>query len=70
VGADCQAACLVDGPTDDYEWYRKFLEEFHEDKPILYVHGSWIFKVEMSLTSYLAGTRPKPLVLKAVKHWY
>jgi hypothetical protein len=71
MGADCQASYLVDGPIDDYEsWHGKLPTELHKDKATMYVHDLWTFKVGMCLTSYLEGTRPKPLLLKAAKRWY
>ena len=36
VGVDSQAACLVDGPSDDYEsWDREFDGELLKDKAVL-----------------------------------
>jgi len=36
---DSQAACLVDGPTDDYEsWDEEIAEDFLEEEAVLYAH--------------------------------
>ena len=38
AGMDSQPACLLDGVTDDYEyWYEDFPEAHHKDKTVLYV---------------------------------
>jgi len=39
VGVDSQAACLVDGPTDDYEsWDGEPAKELLKDNAVLCVH--------------------------------
>lgn len=64
VGIDCQTACLVDGPSDDYESWRGPL---HKDEATLYVHYSGVSQGGRCLTHRLGGTRPKPLPLSATK---
>jgi hypothetical protein len=68
MGIDSQAACLVDGPIDDYEsWREELPEEPYKDKTMLYVHGLRISQGGRCLTSYLDSTRLKPLLLKTME---
>ena len=40
MGIDFQAACLVYGPTDDYEsWNGDLPDQLHKHKTVLYVYG-------------------------------
>lgn len=65
VGADCQAMCLVDGLVDDYEsWSGDIPKEY---KTVLYVHDLWILQGGARLTSYPENTRPRPVLLRAMK---
>ena len=44
VGIDSRAACLVDGPADDYEsWDRELSGDLLKDKAVLYVDDLRIF---------------------------
>jgi len=65
---DSQAACLVDGPTDDYEsWDGEIAEEFLEEKMVLYAHCLLVLWRGRFLTPRSGSTEPKPPLLKAVK---
>jgi len=47
VGADSQFAGPVDGPTDDYEYWRGELPETHrEGEAVLYVPDLWDSRVD------------------------
>ena len=68
VGIDSQAACLVDGPTDDYEgWNGEIAEELLEEKAVLYAHCSWVPRGSRLLTPHSGSTELKPPLLKAAK---
>jgi len=68
MGMDSQAACLVDGPTDDYESLDgEIAEEFLKEKSVLYAHRWLVPWRGRSLTSRSGSTEPKPPLLKAVK---
>jgi len=65
VGTDCQAACLVDGPVDDYESWSEDLPGKY--KSAMYVHDLWILQDGTRLMPCPENTRPKPILLRAVK---
>jgi hypothetical protein len=68
VGIDSQAACLADGPIDDYDsWSGELPEELRKDKPMLYVHVLRISEGGSCLTSCLDSTRLKLLLLKVME---
>jgi len=47
VGIGFQPACIVDGPTDDYErWREEFPEALHTGEAVLYVPDSRNPRVE------------------------
>lgn len=50
MGVDSQAACLVDGPADDYEsWDGELAKGFLGDETVLYVDDLRFLKVEWLL---------------------
>jgi len=68
VGIDSQAACLVDGPTDDYESLEgELYENLHKGNAVLYVDDLRVSRGGRLLTTRSDSTRLKPLSLRAVK---
>ena len=49
VGVESQAACLMDGLADDYEyWHGEHPEALHKGKTVMYVLGLWVRGSEVS----------------------
>ena len=68
MGVDSQAACLVDGPIDDYEsWDGEFAEELSKDTVVLYVDDWRVSLGGRFLTVHSGNTELKPPLLRAVK---
>ena len=71
VGIESEAVCLVDGLTDDYEfWYGEHSEASRRDKSVTYVRNPRNF-AQNSFMSYPESTKLKSLPpLGVVRQWY
>ena len=68
VGVDSQAACLVDGPTDDYEgWDGEIAEELLKDRTVLYVDDLRVSRSGRFLMTHPGSTGLKLRLPKVVR---